>query len=547
MIPKRKRAWRYGCLAAALTACLLAGGYFAMRRYYENADFICGTWINGIYCAGKHIGEVDAELLQTLPAPSLVVTDRDGAAQTLLPALFDPEAVRYSFRAPLARISGSREPGGWLSDTFHSVRYEIEPEVTVSREACDRAAESLACLNAAARRAPQVRIARTADGYALIDEKAHVLNPEKVKRAVYQAFADRQATLDLQRAGCYETAAYTPQDRETLALWRKVEAFQDCGIVYRICGEEVPVDAAVVSGWIRLAEDGGFLLDEAGELVLDEGQVAAFVASLAARYDTCGAARAFRATRGETVRIEGGTYGTRIDQKAETAYLTEAFLAGVREVREPIYAQRTLLQEKAAESGALSQEKAAAAGSASPAEGTAPAGGRQEGGLSGVSQSGALSQEKAAAAGGALPAEGTAPAGGAQDGGVLGWDDIGDTYIEVDIGSQMLYYYEDGRRLIETPIVTGDLMRRRKTPSAVCFVYAKQKNRVLRGSGYASRVRYWMPVQGGIGIHDASWRREFGGEIYKTDGSHGCINTPLEAVEQLYERVEIGTPVVMFE
>ena len=74
----------------------------------------------------------------------------------------------------------------------------------------------------------------------------------------------------------------------------------------------------------------------------------------------------------------------------------------------------------------------------------------------------------------------------------------------------------------------------------------KQKNRVLRGANYATPVKYWMAVNGHIGIHDATWREEFGGNIYETDGSHGCINTPLEAMAELYEMVDEGTPVIIY-
>ena len=84
------------------------------------------------------------------------------------------------------------------------------------------------------------------------------------------------------------------------------------------------------------------------------------------------------------------------------------------------------------------------------------------------------------------------------------------------------------------------------TPEGTCYVYGKQKNRILRGENYASFVNFWVPVRGNIGIHDAPWRSEYGGEIYKTNGSHGCINTPYEEMEKIYEKVEIGTPVVMF-
>lgn len=127
-----------------------------------------------------------------------------------------------------------------------------------------------------------------------------------------------------------------------------------------------------------------------------------------------------------------------------------------------------------------------------------------------------------------------------------GEDDIGDTYVEVDMGEQHMYYYKDGELVLDTPVVTGNMSRGWDTPSKVCYVYFKQKNRVLRGKNYATPVKYWMAVDGNIGIHDATWRDEFGGDIYLTNGSHGCINTPLEVMSELYELVEEGTPVILF-
>ena len=123
---------------------------------------------------------------------------------------------------------------------------------------------------------------------------------------------------------------------------------------------------------------------------------------------------------------------------------------------------------------------------------------------------------------------------------------VGPTYIEVDMGAQHLYYYDDGQLSLDTDIVTGNKKLKRDTPEGVNFVYGKTKNRVLRGPGYATFVKYWMPVKGAIGIHDATWRDEFGGEIYLTNGSHGCVNVPVEQAGELYDKVEIGTPVVMF-
>ena len=129
---------------------------------------------------------------------------------------------------------------------------------------------------------------------------------------------------------------------------------------------------------------------------------------------------------------------------------------------------------------------------------------------------------------------------------VRGKEDITDTYVEIDMTMQMLYYYEEGELLFESEVVTGHTGHRMGTPSGVNFVYDKQRNRVLRGPGYESPVKYWVPVAGSIGIHDASWRKKFGDEIYKTNGSHGCINVPSAVMEELYDMLEIGIPVIMF-
>ncbi|MCR5356210.1 MAG: L,D-transpeptidase [Lachnospiraceae bacterium] len=134
----------------------------------------------------------------------------------------------------------------------------------------------------------------------------------------------------------------------------------------------------------------------------------------------------------------------------------------------------------------------------------------------------------------------------AQTGPGRGRDVVGKTYIEVDMGSQKLYYYVNCALKLKTDVVTGNIRRGNGTPEKLCYVYFKQKNRTLHGANYATFVYYWMAVTGHIGIHDATWRSKFGGEIYKTDGSHGCINIPKNMAAQLYDIVEVGTPCVLY-
>lgn len=128
-----------------------------------------------------------------------------------------------------------------------------------------------------------------------------------------------------------------------------------------------------------------------------------------------------------------------------------------------------------------------------------------------------------------------------------------DTRVELDITEQRVLMYVNGECILDTPCVTGNVAGGCNTPTGVYHLYYKTQNAVLRGnnsdgSRYASHVDYWMPFNGGIGFHDASWRNGvFGGEIYKTDGSHGCVNMPHEAAETLYKNISTAIPIIIYE
>ena len=127
-----------------------------------------------------------------------------------------------------------------------------------------------------------------------------------------------------------------------------------------------------------------------------------------------------------------------------------------------------------------------------------------------------------------------------------GKSDIGDTYIEVCLTDQKVYLIEEGVITYECDCVTGCVAKGNSTPVGIYGVTYKQKDAVLRGPGYASPVKYWMPFNRGIGLHDASWRGKFGGTIYKYSGSHGCVNIPKDAAAFLYEKVYRDFPVIVY-
>lgn len=129
-------------------------------------------------------------------------------------------------------------------------------------------------------------------------------------------------------------------------------------------------------------------------------------------------------------------------------------------------------------------------------------------------------------------------------------DEVGDSYVEIDLTNQKLWVYKDGKKIVTSDIVTGDVAGGYSTPAGIYYLKYKQRDTTLSGSNadgstYNSPVSYWMPFNGGIGMHDATWRSKFGGTIYKNSGSHGCINMPKNNAKKTYETIETNYPIVV--
>ncbi len=127
-----------------------------------------------------------------------------------------------------------------------------------------------------------------------------------------------------------------------------------------------------------------------------------------------------------------------------------------------------------------------------------------------------------------------------------GEHDYGDSYVEINLTNQHLFLYKDGKLVVESDFVSGNLAKGHDTPTGAFGLTYKTMNAVLRGPDYETPVTYWMPFNGDVGMHDATWRNKFGGSIYKTSGSHGCINLPASAAKKIYETIDKGYAVLVY-
>lgn len=125
------------------------------------------------------------------------------------------------------------------------------------------------------------------------------------------------------------------------------------------------------------------------------------------------------------------------------------------------------------------------------------------------------------------------------------------TYIELDLTRQRVWMYVNGRCIVNTPCVTGNVAGGYSTPAGIYYLTYKTTDTYLEGynsdgSRYKSHVNFWMPFNGGIGFHDAAWRGSFGGKIYMTNGSHGCVNLPYNAAKTIYQNINTSIPIILY-
>lgn len=124
--------------------------------------------------------------------------------------------------------------------------------------------------------------------------------------------------------------------------------------------------------------------------------------------------------------------------------------------------------------------------------------------------------------------------------------DYGDSYVEINLTAQHLFLYQNGECVLESDFVSGNPSRGNATPPGIYGITYKERNATLNGETYSTPVNFWMPFNNNVGMHDATWRSEFGRNIYMTNGSHGCVNLPYAVAQEIYGMVEKNTPVICY-
>ncbi|WP_029232064.1 L,D-transpeptidase [Butyrivibrio sp. VCB2006] len=526
-----------GLIAALICACILVvteSVYVFLSIWYEGV-FPAFLWIDDIYLTGKTTKEVNQELIEKHPYDGIKVIDISG--EELFISAEDIK-MEYTFEPSLEAIMESRGGFKWWQTLYRTknLASEISPSISFDENELAYRLQNWEVLTTSDNLYAQ--IVKGENGYEIDSNYGYKPIMENIVFNVsdYIYLSETEINLADNNGTDYSRPNYTDltgefenSHQDLVAEFDKINKLQSKEISFEIFSGKITVSPGDISKFIladgsledALAEEkdkqspgsglfiiggvekeiseedsfynnNGLLEDENGDLIISESKIYDYAKSIADTYTTRWCMDRYRDGESNQILIGGGDKGdgSIIDKKVLFNCIKTKFIDDSTDF--------------------ASNSESASESDSEDVEDTNPLD---------------------------ILVKGTKEYNASEV--------LGDTYIEVDMNQQHLYYYVDGTLNMDMPVVTGNINRGRSTPAGVFDIYNKRYHTYLRGVDYVSYVNYWLGVNKGVGIHDANWRSEFGDEIYKTDGSHGCINCPEEKISVLWEVAEVGTPVIL--
>ncbi len=491
---------------ALVFVALLAAAYVYGINYY-GTHFLPNTYLDGVDVGEMTAAEAKDALRSSFEDYSFTLTGRNGAAEDLDIS----EAAPAREYEGVEGVLSAQNRVGWIFARTPVKETSLPYTGTFDEEGLDKALDQSALL-AAENIAPPENAYITFDPesnhYTIVPEvPGNAVDREVLTKAMGEKLREGQTALDMEEIGCYIAPAISADNARLNQDMAELNTLQDLGASIDMGGE--------VTEYLNG--------EQLREMISGESAVSAYVTGLKDRYDTYDKdkRRLFRTAEG-TYILMNASYGWRLDEEAtlkDLLALTDKAADTVGKSFDLEGILKAMEEAKAAKSAKSSKSSKSSKDSKETEENADPF------------HITASWKNKAA---------------------VHDEQDYGTTYAEVDLTNQTVYVIQDGQTIFTSPCVSGRMTKDRKTPPGIFDIKLKQTNKTLVGYkpdgsvDYRSPVNYWMPFNGGVGFHDATWRGSFGGTIYVNSGSHGCINMPLAKARELYGLVYKGMPVIVY-
>lgn len=481
---KKKKSYAVDIVCGVMALAIVGGviGAYAYGKKSYDGIFLANTSINKVDVSGMTKEDALAKLSQEITFQDKITITKRDGTRVQI----DLKDLDFSSNLSSAVDTAydSQNHSMWFRSYLKPSSFEFDPDSQFNDTKLNALIKNSVIDSTNKIESKDAYIDRTDDGFEVVKEVVgNTIDKDKLGE-VYDHISSELAkgNYDISIA---DLDVYEKPQVLSSDLQEKCDSLNDIAsteIKFDFVYEKATLKGTRFIDWLDIEEDGSY--------TVDHNEVVKYVAELADEYNTYATPRKFKSTNYGTVTVDPieNLYGWWLDDDGMAELVEELILDGESTTADPIFY-------------------------------TTPDG--------------------------ALTYEGNADS----------WtknDDIGKTYLELDLSAQHLFFYKKGKLEWETDVVTGLPTETRNTPEGVYKLWFKAENFRLKdsnadGSSWDTKVAYWNNISTcGIGIHDATWQPYFGGSLYQTNGSHGCVNVSLDAARYVYENVPMNTPVVAF-
>ncbi|MDO4166217.1 MAG: L,D-transpeptidase family protein [Eubacteriales bacterium] len=488
-VEKNSRSdWKLRIIAGVLVVFILAlAGYLLYLKLYYGNRWYQGTTVNGVDVSGQTLEESKKTMISMHQDYSLHISGRDQGTLTI-----GGEEIDYQFNIGSDFDKKFEEQHEKLQIFPKESQYKaVEYDVSYDVEQLTKLVKNSALIQGDSTYtitkpvSAHVEFSKTEQKYTLVEEvlgnKIIVKNlVASIEDVLHQAREEMDLTEEETYPDIYKAPAVFSDDED---LQKELDAYNHAALRYIVwdMGEGVTeqITPVELSEWLQYKN---------GEMKYDNNAIQEWVEAFCLKYKTVGKDRMITSHTGKKVKIKGGDYGWQLDYE-ET--LKQAKKAVKKEIDTSVtnaYLENPTEENKEA----LTIRKE-------------------------VKYANTAFQKD-------------------YEDFAVDWDT--QNYIEISIKDQMVYVFRKGKVKFSCRCITGRPVEGRMTPTGAYYIKEHRTEYTLTGDDYETPVKNWVRITWtGTGFHPATWQpwSRWTKDLYKTKGSHGCINLSVEDAQKIYD------------
>lgn len=478
---------KIAAIAVGVVVVLVLAIVIGIRVYY-NGHWYSNTKIGDKDVSGMTLSEATKTMKEVYSSYELQIKGRNDGSLTIngddIDYNVDVEtAVKKAYEKQHSKFS--------FSKLFKNNDTKIEPKVSFDENKVDSILKSASIVKGDSNYkivAPvdaKAAYSKKKNCYQVVKENpGNTLDKDNFSEEVKKALDNGETSMDISDSEKYPDVYVKPEntsdDKEIKKEVNACNAVALRWVTWTIHkGVQESATPEDISKWITYNN---------GKVVLDNQAMRDWMEKLCLKYKTLGGTRKFKSHTGKMIKLSGGDYGWQLDYEKMCAQLKDSINKKMSKKL-----QRAYIKNNDEES-----QKAVTVTNKPEWLGTAY---RYD------------------------------PENKMND-----WNK--NSYIEADLGAQMVYVFKNGKIIYSCPTISGKPVPGRKTTTGMFFIKDHARHRVLRGDNYATPVANWVRITWtGTGFHQAEWQPwgSWSPSLYKVRGSHGCLNLSPSSAASIYE------------